>query len=58
MDVLIGIICLLFLCGTILLLSAFAISHYQKKHVLKKIEYNDYYQLLFDVYYDNMKSPK
>ena len=53
MSILIGIMCLLFLCCSILILSSFPISQYKRKHPVKKKgtkEFNDYYSILFDVY--------
>lgn len=55
MSIIIGIMCLLFLCSSVLILSSFPISQYKKKHLIKKKFYkkiNDYYSILFDVYYE------
>lgn len=48
MSILIGMICLLFMCICIVILSSFPISQYKKKHPIKKT--TDYYILLFNVY--------
>jgi hypothetical protein len=55
MSIIIGIMCLLFLCGSVLILSSFPISQYTKKHPIKKkydSKINDYYRILFDVYFE------
>jgi hypothetical protein len=61
MSILIGIMCLIFLCSSVLILSSFPISLYQKRLPLKKKldkKINDYNSLLFDVYEENTYSKK
>jgi len=56
MEVILGILYLLFLCSSILILSSLPIALYQKKHYPKQSslkKYKDYYFYLFDVYSDN-----
>lgn len=56
MSIIIGIMCLLFICSFVLILSSFPISQYKKKHPIKKKFDNkikDYYSILFDVYDEN-----
>ena len=53
MSILIGITCLVFLCSSVLILSAFPISQYQKRNPFKKKydkDIQDYYINLFNVY--------
>jgi hypothetical protein len=53
MSMIIGILCLLFLCSSVLILSSFPIYQYTKKHSIKKKaknKVNDYYSHFFDVY--------
>lgn len=46
-----GIICLMFLCGSILILSSFPISLHEKSDFIrKKPEQKDAFSYLFDVY--------
>jgi hypothetical protein len=53
MVILTGIICLIFLCGSILILSSFPISLHEKKGIIKsRADKNDVYNYLFDVYGD------
>lgn len=55
MSIIIGILCLLFLCSSVLILSSFPISLYKKKHPIKKKLDNKIkndYNILFDVYYE------
>ncbi|WP_338448142.1 hypothetical protein R4Z09_18080 [Niallia oryzisoli] len=55
MFILTGILCLVFLCASILILSSYPISQYEKNHpVQKKANKNvmDYYSRFFDVYED------
>lgn len=48
MDILVGIICLIFLCSSIIFLSSLSISlHHKGKNSNKK---KDPYSFLFDVY--------
>lgn len=56
MSILIGIMCLIFLCSSVLILSSFPIYQYKKRNPLKKKfdkKINDYYSILFDVYEEN-----
>lgn len=53
MVALVGIMCLVLLCGSILIIASFPISLYQKKrHIKKNVGEKaiDYYRYLFDVY--------
>jgi hypothetical protein len=53
MLVIIGIVCLILLCGSVLIVASFPISLYQKNNLLKNKtnkKIKDYYSLLFDVY--------
>ncbi|GKU83304.1 hypothetical protein NCCP28_27000 [Niallia sp. NCCP-28] len=56
MEMILGILCLIFLCSSILILSSLPIALYQKKqytkHKLLK-KHKDYYLYLFDVYSDH-----
>ena len=55
MFILTGILCLIFLCSSILLLSIYPISQDQKMHPLRKTSKKnetDYYNRLFSVYED------
>jgi hypothetical protein len=46
-----GIMCLMFLCGSILILSSFPISLHEKGgFIKKKLEQEDAFSYLFDVY--------
>jgi ABC-type microcin C transport system permease subunit YejB len=53
MFMLIGILCLLFLCGSVLIVASFPITQYQKNNLQKNNsnkKIKDYYSHLFDVY--------
>jgi hypothetical protein len=53
----IGILYLIFLCGSVLILASFPISQYQKNNLIKNKtnkKIKDYYSLLFDVYGENI----
>ncbi|MBD8071410.1 hypothetical protein [Bacillus sp. PS06] len=53
MVVLIGLVCIILLCGSVLILASFPIAQYQKDHPVKNTttkKTKDYYSLLFDVY--------
>jgi hypothetical protein len=58
MSILVGIICLLFMCSSIVIVSSFPISQYQKDHHVKKTKGTDYYSLLFNVYNETTHSKK
>jgi hypothetical protein len=56
MVILVGILCIIFMCSSILILSSLTISLYQKKNPSKKNfrkKTKDFYSYLFDVYDDN-----
>jgi hypothetical protein len=60
MAIIIGFMCLLFLCGSVLILSSFPISQYKQKHPIKKqasIKFIDFDSILFDVYDEKTYSP-
>lgn len=52
MFILTGILCLLFLCSSILILSSFSISAYEQKRLKKHVNQTeeDDYSYLFDIY--------
>lgn len=53
MFVIIGIVCLLLLCGSVLIVASFPILQYQKSNLIKNNsnkKIKDYYSHLFDVY--------
>jgi hypothetical protein len=55
MSIILGIMCLLFLCSSVLILSSFPISQYKKNHPINKNSYNkkkDDFSIYFDVYYE------
>jgi hypothetical protein len=53
MTILFGIMWFIFVCSSVLILTSFPISQYQKRHPIKNKfgkRINDYYDHLFDVY--------
>ncbi|MFT4415416.1 hypothetical protein ACLM5H_16265 [Fredinandcohnia humi] len=53
MSIVIGILCLLFICSSVLIVASFPISLYQKRNPLKEDagpKEKDYYRNIFNVY--------
>jgi hypothetical protein len=50
MSIIVGIMCLLFLCSSILILTSFPISQYKKNNSIKQKTKNKDYDILFDVF--------